>query len=271
MASMQPVLEFVLRYGYWLLFLNVFSEQLAIPLPAAPVLLAMGALAGLGNFSFGFSLFLATSACVICDQVWYRLGRGKGNSILRLVCRVSLEPDSCVSNTKSMFVRWGAWSLIVSKFVPGLSAVAAPLSGLTRMPLVKFSSAALIGSILWTGSYLSLGYLFRTQLEEIAQKASGFAGGIATVVIFIVFGYAAYKFIQRQRFLRGLRVARLTPTELNQLMQSGEVPIVIELRDALEVEAGGVKLPGALWIRKDDMEAHKDDIPRDREVILYCS
>lgn len=268
---MQSVLEFVLRYGYWLLFLNVFAEQLAVPMPAAPVLLAMGALAGLGHFSFAYSFFLATLACVICDQVWYRLGRLRGNSILRLVCKLSFEPDSCVSNTKSMFSRWGASSLLVSKFVPGLSAVAAPLSGLTRMPLGKFSLAALFGSILWTGAYLSVGYIFRTQLEEVAQAVSRFAGGVTWVVIVIVLGYAGYKFIKRWRFLRSLRVARLTPEELMALIESGQQPLVIDLRDALEVTAGGVKLPGALLIRKDEIEARKDDLPSGREVILYCS
>src|SRR5271165_2118607 len=208
---MQPVLDFLIRYGYWVLFLNVLAEQLAIPVPATPVLLAMGALAGMGKFSLTLSLLLAVLACVICDQIWYQLGMVRGNSILRLICKMSLEPDSCVNSTKDTFARWGAWSLVFAKFVPGLSAVAAPLAGLTRMPRGIYLVADTAGAVAWTGAYLAAGYLFRNQLTEFAESLSRFGGRIVFIAIALVAGYLGLKFYQRRRFLKDLEVSRVSP------------------------------------------------------------
>lgn len=269
--GMQPVLDFLLRHGYWVLFLNIFAEQLALPLPALPALLAMGALAGLGHFSFALSLLLAVTACLICDQVWYRLGRVRGHSILRLICKISLEPDTCVSNTKSSFARWGAWSLVFAKFIPGLSAVAAPMAGLTRMPASRFLIADFAGSLFWTGTYLTLGYLFRNQLEELALSVGRFGGSMVTLALIGVGAYIGFKFLQRRRFLRDLRVARVTPEEVWAMLESGEEVAIVDLRDPVEVELRGLRLPGATWIGMGDMESRQADIPRDKEVILYCT
>jgi membrane protein DedA with SNARE-associated domain len=268
---MQAVLDFLLKYGYWVLFLNVLAEQLAIPVPAGPVLLAMGALAGLGDFSFTIALFLSTLACVLCDQLWYRLGRVRGQSILRLICRISLEPDSCVSSTKSTFAKWGAWSLVFSKFVPGLSAVAAPMAGLTRMSLSKFLLADSAGSVVWGGSYLLLGLLFHNQLENVAERVGRFGGWVLAAAAMAMAGYILYKYCDRRRFLKRLRVARISPEELMAMITGGERLAIVDLRHRLEVEFDGVRIPGALSISFDEIEARKDEIPRDEEVILYCS
>lgn len=268
---MHAVLDFLLKYGYWVLFLNVLAEQLAIPIPAGPVLLAMGALAGLGNFSFSLALLLSVVACLLCDQLWYRLGRTRGQSILRLICKISLEPDSCVSSTKSTFGKWGAWSLVFSKFVPGLSAVAAPMAGLTRMPLSKFLLADAAGSIVWSGSYLLLGFLFHNQLEEIAAQVSRFGGWVLTGAGLAVAAYILYKFYDRRRFMKNLRVSRIAPEELMAMLERGERVVIVDLRHRLEVEFDCVRIPGALSITLDEIEVRKSEIPREEEVILYCS
>ncbi len=268
---MGALLEFLLRYGYWVLFLNVLAEQLAIPIPSLPVLLAMGALAGLGKSSLALSLALGVLACLLCDQIWYRLGRVRGHSLLRLICRISLEPDSCVSNTKSIFGKWGAWSLVFAKFVPGLSAVAAPMAGLTRMPALRFALADTAGSCLWVGSCLTAGYLFRNQLEDVAFGLRRFGAWIFVAAAAAAAFYVAYKFLARRRFLRGLRVSRISPEELMEMLDRGEDVAVVDLRHALELEYDAFRVPGALQIAMDDIEARKDELPRDREVILYCS
>lgn len=268
---MHAVLEFLLKYGYWVLFLNVLCEQLAIPIPAGPVLLAMGALAGLGKFSFSVALLLSVLACLICDQIWYKLGGVRGQSILRLICKISLEPDSCVSSTKSTFGRWGAWSLVFAKFVPGLSAVAAPMAGLTRMPLSKFLLADAAGAIAWTGSYLLLGFLFHNQLEEVAASVSRFGGWILIAAILVMAAYILYKFQERRRFIKNLRVSRIAPGELMEMLERGERVAIIDLRHRLEVEFDAVRIPGALSMTLEEIAARKDEIPRDEDVILYCS
>ncbi len=268
---MHAIIPFLLRHGYWVLVVNVFAEQVGLPIPAFPVLLAVGALAGLGNFSFWISLLLAVLAALASDLIWYRLGRTRGHSILNLLCRVSLEPDSCVSNTKSLFGKLGARALLIAKFVPGLGATTAPLSGLTRMPLHKFVAADAAGATLWIATYLAVGYVFRNQLERAAEQAERMGSWLVVILAGGLAAYIGWKYYQRRRFIRELRVARITPEELMEMIASGADVAVVDLRHSLDVEHDNVKLPGAIWIAMQELETRHDEIPRDRDVVLYCS
>ena len=268
---MHAVIPFLLRHGYWVLAANVFAEQLGLPVPAFPVLLAMGALVGLGNFSFWIALALAVFAALTSDVIWFRLGRVRGHSILNLLCRVSLEPDSCVSDTKTLFGRLGARALLIAKFVPGLGATAAPLAGLTRMNPWKFITADAAGATAWSAAYLAAGYVFRNQLELAAEQA-GRMGSFSLLVLGGALAvYVAWKYYQRRRFILGLRVARITPEELMTMITAGDDIAVVDLRHELEVENDNVKLPGAIWIAMGELEDRHDEIPRDKDVVLYCS
>jgi membrane protein DedA with SNARE-associated domain len=268
---MHGIIPFLLRHGYWVLFVNVFTEQAGLPIPAIPVLLAMGALAGLGNFSLAAALGLAVCAALASDLMWFRLGRVRGTSILNLLCRVSLEPDSCVSNTKTLFRKLGAVALLFAKFVPGLSTAAAPMAGLTRMPVLKFLAADIIGAGAWAATYLAIGDLFRNQLEEAAEWAGRMGSWLVLVLAILLAGYVAWKYWQRRRFIRDLRVARVTPEELMKMIESGKDLAVVDLRRSLEVEHDNSKLPGAIWIDLDELEKRQEEIPREKDVILYCS
>jgi membrane protein DedA with SNARE-associated domain len=268
---MHGVVSFLLRHGYWVLFVNVLAEQAGLPIPAIPVLLAMCALAGLGNFSFAMALALALCAALASDLMWFNLGRIRGHSILNLLCRLSLEPDSCVSNIQSVFRKFGALALLFSKFVPGLNTAAAPMAGLTRMRFLKFLAADITGSIVWSGTYLAMGYLFRDQLEDAAEHAGRMGSWLLLVLIILLAGYIGWKYYQRQRFIRELRVDRVTPEQLKKMMESGEDLTIVDLRRSLEVEYYNVKLPGAIWIDLDELENREQEIPREKDVILYCS
>ena len=254
-----------------MLVVNVFTEQIGLPIPSFPVLLGMGALAGLGHFSLLTSLLLAIVAALASDSIWYRLGRTRGHSILNLLCRVSLEPDSCVSNTKSLFGRLGARALLVAKFVPGLSTAAAPMAGLTRMRPLKFLAADAAGATLWSAAYLGIGFAFRNQLELAAEQASRMGSWLLIAIACLLAGYIAWKYYQRRRFIRGLRVARVTPEELMKMIESGDDVAVVDLRHELEVEADAIKIPGAIWITLEELETRHEEIPREKDVVLYCS
>src|SRR6185295_16061425 len=123
-------MAFLGRQGSIVLFLFVLAEQLGLPLPAVPVLLAMGALAERGRFSLAGALAIAVGASLLADLVWYALGRWRGARVLNLLCRISLEPDSCVRTTQNVLTARGARALLYAKFVPGLSTVAPPVAGL---------------------------------------------------------------------------------------------------------------------------------------------
>ncbi len=268
---MHAVTEFLLKYGYWVLFCNVLLEQAGVPLPTMPVFLAMGALAGLGKFSFVASVVIALTATMSADLMWFYLGRTRGTSILNLMCRISLEPDSCVSNTKNQFQKRGAYSLLFAKWVPGLSAAAPPLAGLTRMPLRRFVVFDVLGVLIWCDSYLLAGYIFRDQLEDVAAMLSNYGGVAGILALLLLASYIGWKYYQRQRFIRELRMARVTPKELLDMIAAGEDLAIVDLRNALELEFDGTKLPGAIWMDLQDLEQRHEEIPREKEVIVYCS
>src|SRR5258707_6817020 len=195
---MHRTLEFLLHHGYVVLLGWVFAEQIGRPLPSIPLLLAAGALAGPGRMSFFGSLFYVALAAVAADFIWYQLGRRKGIRILQLLCKISLEPDSCVRRTEGIFSRQGARSLLLAKFLPGLGTVAPPLAGIFHMRLRRFLLFDGLGSLLWAGAFLGLGYVFSGEIERIAEQALNLGGGLLVLLIAALASYISYKFIARQ-------------------------------------------------------------------------
>jgi membrane protein DedA with SNARE-associated domain len=268
---MHETFDFLMRHGYAVLFALVFAEQIGLPLPAIPVLLAAGALAGAGSIHFGLALGLGVVASLVSDLVWYEIGRRRGAKVLNLLCRISLEPDSCVRRTEGVFAKHGAKSLLVAKFIPGLNTVAPPLAGIFHMRLHRFLLYDAGGALLWAGGFMGLGWLFSDQIEWLAGHAASL-GGWLLVLIFGGLGlYLAAKYIQRQRFLRSLRVARITPEELKRWLDAGENVVIVDLRHSVDFEADPEVIPGAVHLATEDLEAAHDAIPRDRDIILYCT
>jgi membrane protein DedA with SNARE-associated domain len=263
--------DFLLRHGHLVLFGVVLGEQLGLPLLGAPVLMAAGALAGMGRFSLPSAVGLAVAACLLADLAWYHLGRRRGASALTLLCRISLEPDSCVRRTEDLFARWGARVLLAAKFLPGLNTVAPPLSGVVGMPLGRFLRYDAGGSTLWAGAYVGLGYLFRHQLEAVARVIGQLGHGAAGLVGGALAAYVAWKWIQRRRFLRSLRAARITPEELMARMRAGDEVLVVDLRSADHVAREGLRIPGALHVRPEELERRHREIARHGEIVVYCS
>jgi membrane protein DedA with SNARE-associated domain len=268
---MQRTIEFVLRHGYLVLVTWVFAEQIGIPIPSIPILLAAGALAGQGHMNLAASLACCLVAAVVADSVWFQLGRLKGVQVLRFLCRVSLEPDSCVRDTEDVFARRGARTLLVAKFLPALNTVAPPLAGVVRMPPWQFLLFDALGTVLWAGTFLGLGYAFSDEIERIAERAES-AGGWALIVLATgLAGYIAYKVIRRQRFLRELRVARIGVDELKERIDNGESLVIVDLRHVLDFEADPETIPGAFRLDADELAQRNDRLPRDREIILFCT
>src|ERR1700691_1302177 len=144
---MAELLKFVVRHGYMLVFAWVFVEQAGLPVPSAPLLLAVGALAGTHQMNLAVAIAFATIGAMASDGMWYELGRLKGVRVLQLLCRISLEPDSCVRRSQISFGRNGPRVLLIAKFVPGLNAMAAPLAGIIRMGWRKFLLFDVVGAL----------------------------------------------------------------------------------------------------------------------------
>jgi membrane protein DedA with SNARE-associated domain len=267
--STHDVLAFVERHGYALLFWWVLAEQSALPLPSVPLLIAAGALIRAGRLHPLLAIAWSILATLIADTVWFELGRRRGRQVLRLLCRISLEPDSCVRQTENAFLKYGMSSLLVSKFLPGLNTIAAPLAGNSRRSYGRFLAYDSAGALIWSGSYLALGYLFSEQLETIVARVSRMGANLLLLAFALLACWIGWKFLDRRRFLRQLQVARITPAELGNRLSAGEDLLIIDLRSEL---AGQPDLiPGALRISPEELAADPDRIPRDHEIVLFCS
>jgi membrane protein DedA with SNARE-associated domain len=268
---MSEIADFVVRHGEVLISLYVLADQLGVPIPAVPALLVMGALAGAGKINAILAVALSVAASLLADLVWYGLGRTHGSRVLRLLCRISLEPDSCVRRTEDVFLRWGVRSLIVAKFVPGLSTVGPPLAGVVGVGVPRFAAYSGLAALLWVVTWGGLGYLAGDALQRVVDHGGrvGTAAGVIAAVVVLV--YVAVKWIQRRRFLRSLRMARITQEALKAELDAGAAPLIVDLRNELDVHADPYVIPGALRIGPDELEARHAEIPRDREVVVYCS
>lgn len=267
---MNPV-SFLLQHPYSVLFGVVLAEQLGLPLPAAPLLLGAGALVGAGKLDLTTALVLALAACLLADFSWYEAGRRRGATILGFLCRLSLEPESCVRRTEDVFARHGERSLLIAKFLPGLSALATPLAGVTGVSRRRFLLLDLGGALLWIGTYVGLGYVFSDSLEWIVERLAAVANGVSMFVVGVLLAYVAFKFVKRRRFLHTLRMARITAAELATRLAAGEDVAIIDLRSEREYLADPAGIPGSRRFRIKELEERHGEIPRDRDVVLYCT
>ena len=173
--------------------------------------------------------------------------------------------------TEDIFIRHGARSLVIAKFVPGLGTVAPPLAGMFHMRAWRFVLWDLAGALAWAGSFTVAGYLFSAQIERVAGYALRLGSWLIVLAVVALLAYVSWKYVQRQRFIRRLRIARITPEDLKRKLDAGEDIVVVDLRHSLEFDAEDVKLPGALHIDPKEIEQRHQEIPRDRDVVLYCT
>lgn len=268
---MSDLWQFVLRHGYWLLFAAVLVEQIGAPVPAVPVLLAMGALAALGHFNFLLSLIVASGAALLADWIWFRLGMMKGDRILGWLCKLSLEPDSCVRQTRFSFERYGPATLLFAKFVPGLSTVAPPLAGSAGVSRARFLLFDGIGSVLWAGAALGAGVFFRREVEGALELLHRFGPHMFGVLVLLLLGYLGFKMWRRNRLLKLYRDIRITPAELRQWMDDGRELTVVDLRPKSVRERVAREIPGSLPMTSDQAEALLRDYSRDHYLVFYCN
>lgn len=258
--------------AYVVLFAFVLAEQIGLPIPSVPLLLGVGAFAGTGRMSVAGGLLTALAASLPPDVVWYELGRARGRRVLDVLCRVTLEPDSCIRRTENLFMHQGRWALLVAKFVPGLSTIAPPLAGVVGLGRAPFVVLDVLGALIWAGTWIALGWLTSGAIAPLLELGArvghwGLAAGALALAAYIV-----AKLVRRRRFLRSLRVARIEPRELKERLDAGDPDLaVIDTRSALDVATEPYKIPGALWIPAESIEQRAGQIPLDRKIVLYCS
>ena len=262
------------EHGALLVFFAVLLEQAGLPLPSFTVLVAAGALVADGQVSAPAVLGSAVIAALLANTAWYLAGVRFGQKVLRLLCRVSLSPDTCVRMTQSIFQRWGLASLLFSKFVPGISLVAPPIAGAVRMPLLRFLAASSAGTLLWSSIYLTLGYLFREQITLVFDYGQQHLQVVLHVLAVMLLMYIAYRAIQRWLVARGGGVPRIEAAELRGLLNLEPRPLILDLRSEL-MRNGEGGIPGALAVELVELESKGKslpyDFPYDRDIVTYCA
>ncbi|MGC1455109.1 MAG: VTT domain-containing protein [Nitrospirota bacterium] len=269
-STMTPVLPFLTEHGYALLFFWVLLETVGLPIPSVPLLITVGALAGVGQMNLKLCIGLGVCAALLSDIFWYSIGWYRGRKALSLLCRISLEPDSCVRRTENIFARYGTRSLLIVKFIPGLSAVSTPLAGIIHMSFPRFLLFDGMGIFIWVGSYTILGYIVSTELDRVLEYASGMG---TTLLVLIAGGltiYILWKYASRRRFFRELRIARITPEELKRKLDAGERVLIIDVRHSVDFDADPYIIPGAHRI-PFEQAGNRVNVADDRDVVVYCT
>jgi membrane protein DedA with SNARE-associated domain/rhodanese-related sulfurtransferase len=268
---MPVALDFFLKYGYWILFLWVMTEQLGIPIPSAPVLLTAGTLTATHRMNFPLVLVSITLGSLVSDSLWYVMGKRYGGAVVKLLCRLSMESSTCVRKTEGYFTKNGPAALLVAKFIPGLGSVAAPIAGQTSMPYLHFVIFDTGGILLWALTFTLGGRFFGDVLKR-HPNALSWVGHFAVVLfVLLLLGFLSYRFLRQRAFLREIRTARVDPNELKAMLDRGQEVYIVDLRHPLDYLPDPRTLPGAVLLTPDKLVLQSDEIPRDRDVVLFCT
>jgi membrane protein DedA with SNARE-associated domain/rhodanese-related sulfurtransferase len=262
---------FFVHYGYAVLFLWVLAEQLGIPLPSVPLLLTAGTLSGTHEMRLGLAVAAVVLACLVGDSAWFVMGRRFGASMVRLVCRLSFESATCVRRTEDYFQRRGAQTLLLAKFVPGLGTVAAPIAGQTGMRYRTFFLYDLGGALLWSVTFTLAGRVFGDYLKAHPHAWASVAHSAGLLFALAVLGFLGYRIFKQQAFLRQVRGAKIEPEELKGILDSGREVYIVDLRHPLDYLPDPRMLPGAVLLTPTTLQERSREIPRDQDVVLYCT
>jgi membrane protein DedA with SNARE-associated domain len=268
---MQDLTALLGQYGVGLVFCNVLLTPLGVPLPAIPTMILAGALAAGGHLPVLHAFAAALVASSIADSIWYVAGRRYGHRVLALLCRLSLSPASCVRQTERVFMRYGVGTLVIAKLVPGLATITPPLAGAVRMRPLTFLAFNLAGAALWAGGSFLTGWLLAGQIDAAIDWIARMGGYAAAVLGALLVLYMTVKWFERYRFLAGLRAGRIAVDELAAMIARGEQPVILDVRSAAALGIDRRRIPSAVLIDPDAPDAALGGLPREREIIVYCS
>ena len=262
---MQDLVRILELYGLQLVFAGVLLDQGGLPLPSFSLVVVAAGVATETGAPIWPIFAVAVLATLVADLIWFAGGRRFGAAMLRMICRVSLSPDSCVGTTRRIYTRWGAPSLIFSKYVPGLAAVATTLAGETRIPIGRFALYDGIGAALWAGGGVALGVIFHDAINAVLDELELLGNWALVLLAAAVVVFVAVKWWQRWRFRMRIRMARISPAELLDLLRTKVKVAILDARTADRRERTGW-IPGSLWVSK----VEELQLGVYVQVVVYC-
>jgi len=252
-----------------LVFVNVLLLQLGLPVPAVPTLMIVGSL----GLTYGYGawlLALAVLASLIADLIWYAAGRALGYRVLSSLCRISINPGSCVTSAEGLFMRWGVWSLIVGRFVPGFSILGPPIAGSLRLPLPKFAMATALGAGVWAGGAIAAGWVLRNKVQLALNFMSEHFSVAVLVSVLAVGSWLGWALWKKHRFNALAAAPHATTQELASALASDSPPLVLDLRGAVLASTTDL-IPGAVRTTLEDLPAAAAHWPKDRAIVTICA
>jgi membrane protein DedA with SNARE-associated domain/rhodanese-related sulfurtransferase len=268
---MRDLIPLLIAHSALIVFAITLAARIGAPVPAAPLLVVAGGVAMAGQVSLPVCVAASVVANVLGDAVWYQAGRWRGHRVMKLLCRISLSPDTCVRQSEGILSRWGGSSLIAAKFLLGISVVAAPMAGALGMSWQRFISYDIGAALIWTLAFLAVGVIFAGQIVLVLDFMTRF-GTIAAVAIVIVLAtMIVYRYLRRRWMLSDRYAPRIAVHELRELIRRGEAPIVIDVRSSVALLQDGRRVPGAIAATLAQLPTTAAELPREREVVLYCN
>ncbi|MFZ6752739.1 VTT domain-containing protein [Undibacterium sp. Dicai25W] len=261
--------DFFAHHSTMLIFCNVLLQQLGIPVPAVPTLM-LNASQAKSLLALGGMSAAAVAASLIADQVWYQAGKIFGYKVLKLLCKMSINPGSCVNQTEARFVKWGMWSLVFGKFIPGFSIVAPPVAGALGMSRAKFLIASAIGAALWSGLALLAGYALQAQISASVEILAEHGIQIATVFSVILVSWLGWKVWQKKRFEHLANIPHISVQELAELSEKKTPFQVIDLRSQALINETGM-FPQALVRNVNKVGENLEHLPEQQLIITFCA
>jgi len=262
---MDKLLHVLNVYGLQVVFVGVLLDQGGLPLPSFSLIVVAAAVAANSGAPLWPLLVVAIAATLIADLAWFAGGRRFGAAMLRAICRVSLSPDSCIGQTQRAYMRWGAPSLIVAKYVPGLAAVATTLAGETGIGVARFALYDGIGAALWAGGGVALGAIFHEAVDDVLNELDRLGNFALLLLAAAILAFVAVKWWQRARFKMRIRMARISPAELATLLQQLTKVVLLDARTPERRQRTG-RIPGSINIADADHVA----VDPLAEIVVYC-
>lgn len=268
---MPLALDFFVRHAYLILLAWIAAEQIGLPIPSAPLLLTAGTLTATHQLKLIPILLVALIACLLSDSLWYFMGVRYGGRIVRRVCRLSFESAACVRRTGDFFQKYGSRALLLAKFIPGLGAVAAPIAGQSRMPYATFVAFDMAGALLWSLTAALTGRFFGDVLKRRPGVLAGAEHSAGALFLLLLIGFFSYRVYRQRAFLRQIRGQKIEPEELKAMLDRGEKVYIVDLRHPLDYLPDPRRIPGAVLVKPEALVAEGGRIPRDRDIVLYCT
>jgi membrane protein DedA with SNARE-associated domain len=270
---MHDVVSLIAHHGYAVIFLAVMAEAIGLPVPAAVALVAGGAASGAGTLRTPEVLFVAMLAMILGDSLLYILGRYMGWTLLGWLCKVSVNPESCILRSAQSFYKRGKVTLLIAKFIPGVNTMAPPLAGSMKMRIGQFLRLDLAGAALYTAAYFSVGFLFRDFLAAIMEGFQTAGRAVEFTIFVALIAYVAYRIWLYQKN----KVYRIVPrVQVEELVRrlaehNGEDVILVDVRSHGYYDAGSARLKGSIRIEPNNLAEEIKHLPKDKDIYLYCT